>query len=345
MGVLCLSLDTRIVLAGRLNKGYALMKYRRLGRTNLQVSVLGLGTGGPSQLGQKSGVPEDAAQRVVRRALELGVNLIDTAAAYGESEAILGRALRGVPRESYVLCTKFSPAQKTKMPNGEGLQFRTEQDMVTSCEQSLSRLQTDHIDVFQLHGVVPDSYPHVRDVLVPVAKRLQEQGKVRFIGLTESFAADHKRQALQLALSDDLFDTFLVGYNLLTPGPEDDVFPKAQQQDVGIMVMCAVRRKIARSTDLEALVKDLKQQGQLLASAVPDDRPLDWLIHDNVHSVTDAAYKFALGHQAVSSVLTGTAEKNHLEANIAAALSGPLSDHDRQRLKDIFGPIGQKLGE
>lgn len=321
------------------------MEYRRLGRTNLQVSVLGLGSGGPSQLGQKSGVSEHDAHQVVRRALELGVNLIDTAADYGESEAILGRALENVPRESYVLCTKFSPARRSKSSSGEQLHFRTERDLVESCERSLARLQTDYLDVLQFHAVVPDTYPHVRHTLVPAIKRLQEQGKVRFIGLTESFAADHRRQALQSALSDDLFDTFLVGYNLLTPGPEDDVFPKAQQQDVGIMVMCAVRRKIARSADLEALVKDLKQQGQLSASAVPDDRPLDWLIHDNVHSVTDAAYKFALGHQAVSSVLTGTAEKSHLEANIAAALSGPLSDHDRQRLKDTFGPIGRKLGE
>lgn len=318
------------------------MEYRRLGRTDLQVSVVGLGTGGPSQLGQKSGVAEAEAHRVVRRALDLGVNLIDTAAGYRESEVILGRALSDVPRDSYVLCTKFSPAQRAD--DGEGFQLRTADDLVESCERSLTRLQTDHIDVFQFHAVLPETYPHVRDVLLPAAQRLREQGKVRFIGLTESFSTDHDREALRLALADDVFDTFMVGYNFLTPGPEDDVLPLAQQQDVGIIVMCAVRRKIGRSADLEALVLDLKQQGKLPAS-VPNQGPLDWLVHDDVRSITDAAYKYAAGHPAVSTVLTGTASLTHLEANVTAMLGDPLATEDRQKLKAWFGPVGRKLGD
>ena len=87
------------------------MEYRRFGRTGLQVSVIGLGTGGPSRLGQRSGIPEPEAIKTVHRALDLGVNLIDTAANYAGSEAILGRALRGVPRDRFILCTKFGPAR------------------------------------------------------------------------------------------------------------------------------------------------------------------------------------------------------------------------------------------
>lgn len=320
------------------------MEYRRLGRTNLRVSVLGLGTGGPSQLGQKSGVPGAEAERVVRRALELGVNLIDTAADYGESESILGRALRGVPREDYVLCTKFSPARRSSPSNGEGLQLRTGEELVASCARSLARLGTDRIDVFQFHAVVRESYDHVRDVLLPVARQLRDQGKIRFIGLTESFALDHRREALRLALEDDLFDTLLVGYNLLTPGPEDDVFPLAQRRDAGVMVMCAVRRKIARQADLEALVQDLKRRGDL-PSTVDDLGPLDWLIHDGVRSVTDAAYAFAAGHPAVATVLTGTASERHLEENVEAVLGPPLPETDRARLRALFGGIGRKLGD
>src|SRR5712691_4577922 len=86
-----------------------MMKYRTLGRTGLRVSLVGLGTGGPSRLGQGSGVPEPEAHRLVRRALELGINFIDTAAGYGESEAILGRALQGVPQDACGIATKFSP--------------------------------------------------------------------------------------------------------------------------------------------------------------------------------------------------------------------------------------------
>ncbi|MGI8485900.1 MAG: aldo/keto reductase [Thermomicrobiales bacterium] len=320
------------------------MRYRRLGRTNLDVSVLGLGSGGPSQLGQKSGVAEADVRHLVWRARDLGVNLIDTAADYGKSEAILGRALQGLARNDYVLCTKFSPARRAQTADGHQLLFRTEHDLIASCERSLVRLQTDYIDVLQFHGVIPETYPHVRDTLYPAVQRIQEQGKVRFIGLTESFAADDSWQALLLALADDLFDTLLVGYNLLTPGPEDDVFPKAQRQDVGIMIMCAVRRKIAQSADLEGLMMDLKRRGEVPAS-VPAEAPLDWLLHGDVHSVTDAAYKFALGHPAVSSVLTGTASLQHLEANVAAILGDRLPEEDRERLTSLFGPIGRKLGD
>ena len=315
------------------------MEYRRFGRTGLQVSLVGLGTGGPSQLGQKRGVAEAEAHRVVRRALDLGINLIDTAANYAESEAILGRALAGVPRDGYVLCTKFSPARRTE----DGFQFRSAEELIASCEQSLTNLQTDVIDVVQVHGVVPETYRHVRDVLVPAMQRLQDHGKVRFLGLTESFATDHQRDTLKLALADDLFDTLLVGYNVLTPGPEDDVVPQAQAQDIGIMIMCAVRRKIGRPADLETLVRALKQQGEI-PDSVPEHRPFDWLIHDDVRSVTDAAYKFAAGHPAVASVLTGTASQAHLEANVEA-MGAPLAAADRQQLKAWFGPIGRKLGD
>lgn len=317
------------------------MQYRRFGRTGLQVSVIGLGSGGPSLLGQRSGVPEAEAHRVVHRALDLGINLIDTAAGYIESEAILGRALTGIPRDSYVLCTKFSPGRR--VPNTDEFEFRTPDELIASCERSLQRLQTDYLDVLQFHAVLPETYPHTRDVLLPVMRRLQEQGKVRFVGISDGFENDHRNEALRLALADDLFDTLMVGYNLLTPGPEDQVFPQALKQDVGVMIMCAVRRRMGRPADLEALIAELKQNGELPAS-VPDQRPLDWLIHGDVTSITDAAYKFAAGHPAVSSVLTGTASVAHLEANVKAVLGDLLSIEDRQQLKALFGPIGRNLG-
>src|SRR5436305_8281368 len=94
------------------------MQYRRLGRTGLQVSVIGLGTGGPSMLGQRSGVAQGEAERTVRHALDLGINLIDTAADYQGSEAILGAALAGVPRGSYVLCTKFKAERRVRAADG-----------------------------------------------------------------------------------------------------------------------------------------------------------------------------------------------------------------------------------
>jgi L-galactose dehydrogenase len=320
------------------------MEYRRFGRTGLQVSVLGLGTGGPSQLGQGSGVAEADAQRVVRRALDLGINLIDTAADYRQSEAILGRALQGVPRDAYVLCTKFNPLRNRTTQRSGDEALKTEPELAESLERSLQRLQIDAVDVFQLHGVPPDWYDRVRDRFVPAARRLQQQGKFRFLGLTETFALDDQHETLARGLADDLYDTMMVGYNLLTPLPEAHVLPEARRRDVGILVMCAVRRAIARPEKLEALIADLKARGELPAAALPDQNPLGWLVRDGVDSVVAAAYKYAAGHSGVSCVLTGTANAHHLEQNAAAVLGPPLPAADRQRLAALFGPIRRNLG-
>ncbi|HYJ12874.1 MAG TPA: aldo/keto reductase [Thermomicrobiales bacterium] len=317
------------------------MEYRRLGRTNLNVSLLGLGTGGPSQLGQKSGVAEADAHRVVHEALDLGINLIDTAAAYGDSERILGRALNGVARDRYVLCTKSSDT----IGSGEGVRPRTGQELRASVEESLRRLQTDSIDVFQLHAVLPETYDHAHDELVPVMKDLQGEGKIRYLGITESFAKDPHREVLRRAMADGLFDTILVGYNFLTPGPETDVLPLAEQTDTGVLVMCAVRRRIARPEALADLVASLKLDGAIAANALPDDGPLDWLVTGDVRTVPDAAYRYVAMQEAVDCVLTGTASVDHLRANVAAVEAGPLPLAAVRRLQKVFGPVNRKLGD
>src|SRR5262245_25939227 len=114
------------------------MIYRILGRTGLRVSLASLETGGRTPGWPGPHKREVQAQRVVRRALELGVNLFDTAAAYGESDAILGRALHGVPRQTYLVATKFTPYG----PDGSVI---TPAQLTASCEQSLRRLQVDTI--------------------------------------------------------------------------------------------------------------------------------------------------------------------------------------------------------
>jgi aryl-alcohol dehydrogenase-like predicted oxidoreductase len=285
---------------------------------------------------------------VVRRALDLGINLIDTAADYRESEAILGRALRGVPRESYILCTKFSPVRRARRGAGaapaEEAGLKSEGELQESLERSLERLQTDSVDLFQLHGVAPQWYAQARDRFVPVARRMQEQGKLRFLGLTETFAEDDQHETLSAGLADGLWDAMMVGYNLLTPMPEEEVLPEAARRDVGILVMCAVRRAIARPEQLQQVVAGLKDEGQLARDALPESGPLDWLVKGGVPSVPAAAYKFAAGGPGVSCVLTGTANPRHLQDNVEAILGPPLPAPDRERLVALFGPIRRNLG-
>jgi aryl-alcohol dehydrogenase-like predicted oxidoreductase len=310
------------------------MEYRILGRTGLRVSVVSLGTGGPSRLGQGTGQPEADAHRLVRRALELGINFIDTAAGYGESEAILGRALRDVPREEYVLATKFAPMHGDA-PKDDA------QELVASVEQSLQRLGVETIDLMQLHGVLPGAYRKVAGTFFPALRRLQKAGKIRWIGITERFFADPAHEMLPLALEDDIWDTIMVKYGILNMAAARQVLPMAQERNVGVLNMAAVRVKLTRPTELEALIADWKARGLIAADVLPEQDPLGWLAHDGIPSVVAAGYRFALEHPAISTVLTGTASLERLETNVAALLGPPLPDADRQRLVEIFGGLAE----
>src|SRR5438477_11529852 len=116
------------------------MQYRTLGRTGWRVSILGLGSGGASMLGQRYELPASEGGRLVRPALDAGVNMIETAPGYGNSEAILGQALKDVPRDQYFLSTKFQPHATRET-------LYTPADLRASLEHSLEALRTDSVDV------------------------------------------------------------------------------------------------------------------------------------------------------------------------------------------------------
>ena len=120
---------------------------------------------------------------IIRAAFDLGVNLFDTAAAYG-TEPVLGKALRGVPREQVVICTKA--------PFGVSSPDATPEKAVASLDRSLKELGTDYIDVYQLHGVAPRGYAHALDVIAPALLREKEKGKFRHLGITETRPATRR---------------------------------------------------------------------------------------------------------------------------------------------------------
>ena len=312
------------------------MNYRTLGRTGLRVSVLGIGTGGPSQFGQNSGVSETDVSRMVRRALALGVNFFDTAAGYGESEAILGRALAGAPREDYVLATKVQVARDDWTA--------TPEDVVVTVERSLERLRVDVIDIMQFHGVKPEDYARTIEIFLPVMERLQEQGKFRFLGVSETYSQDFRHEMFPMALADDHFDTAMVGYNMISPTAEHRVLPMCREKNVGVICMVAVRRALSRPDVLAERIAYAKEKGLIERDSVPDDDPLGWLVKGHVTSLPSAAYKYVASHPAMGTVLTGTANIDHLEANVKAVLGPPLPDDDMARLREIFGAVWEPLG-
>ena len=135
------------------------MHYTTLGRTGLRVSVAGLGCGGPSRLGQSTGRSEDESIAVVKTAIDSGINLLDTAEVYG-TEEIVGKAIAGLGRDDVVVATK------AWWQNREG-GIRSASGLGRSLDRSLSKLQTDRVDIYFVHGVTPDVYEDVRDALVP----------------------------------------------------------------------------------------------------------------------------------------------------------------------------------
>ena len=313
------------------------MKYRTLGRTGLSVSLLGLGTGGPSRFGQTRGASRDESRALATRALELGVNFFDTAQRYGDSEELLGYALAGVPRDRYVIATKYAYADKSGA-------IITPSEVAKAIDASLRKLRVDVIDIEQIHGLLPEHVDQVMDSHLPVLEKARDEGKIRFIGATEATSTDHAHVALRQVLAVGRLDTIMIGYNLLHQTAETGILPSAFALNIGTIIMVPVRRVLASPELTRKVVAELKASGQIGADSLPDDDPLGWLLHDGIRSVPEAAYRFAIAHPEIDSVLTGTADIDHLETNVAAVNAGPLGQRDIDRLRRVFGPLAGGIG-
>lgn len=306
------------------------MQYTTLGRTGLKVSVAGLGCGGFSRLGLGTGHSEDHAIGIIRQAMDLGVNLIDTAAVYG-TESVVGRAIKGVARDSFVLCTKASkPKDDAQFSVGK---------ILASLDGSLRDLDVDYVDVFQLHAVPPGSYEYVRQEIAPALLREKEKGKFRFLGITETSPNDHEAEMLNRASQDTPWDTAMFAFNLMHQVAREKVFPFTQANGVGTLMMFAVRSIFARAPELAAEVRGLVAAGKLPADFASDD-PLGFLVHaDGASSVTDAAYRYVRHEPGVDVVLFGTGDVGHLKANIASILKPALPAADREKVAALFGHL------
>jgi len=310
------------------------VQYRKLGRTGLDVSLLGLGTGGARQMGKAQGHPVQQQHALVHRCLELGINLFDTAEGYGDTEQTLGEALDGVERSSYVLVTKWSYFNEV---------LSDVQTMRAAVERSLNRLRTDHVDVLLFHGLLPGHYDLVIDQYVPEMCRLRDEGLARHIGFSERFPKDPDHRAVTLGLTrhPELWDVVGVKYGILNQLAARQALPLAHQHDIGVINMAAVRERLPDPAYLERTIADWKTAGYLQPDSLPDSDPLGWLVHGQVESVVAAGYKYGADHAAVSTVLSGTATISHLESNAAALENPRLPADDTRRLADLFGQVNE----
>ena len=304
------------------------MEFRTFGRTGLRVSVAGIGAGGPSRLGKATGRSEEESIAVVRRALELGVNYIDTAEAYG-TEEIVGKSIQGFDRDSLVIATK-----KGAYRSGEPVPA---DEFAAGVEASLKRLGVETIDVFHFHGARLDQYGHISEELAPLLQSMQQAGKIRHLAVSEHFASDFEHRLLRQAIEDDLFDVVMVAFNILNQTARRDVLPVTREKGIATECMFAVRRAFSRPERLREILIELRRSGEIDVEAVDLFEPFKWVMElSDAKTLPEAAYRFCRHEPGIDLVLTGTGNIRHLEDNIASLLRPPLPAEVVERLREIF---------
>src|SRR5215469_1207087 len=307
------------------------MEYVTLGRTGLKVSVAGLGCGGFSRLGLGTDKSEAEAVTLVRQALDLGVNLLDTAAVYG-TEPVIGRAIKTVPRENIVIATK------AWVPHWDGRSAA--ERTVTGLENSLRQLGTDYIDIFQLHGVSPRGYDEAIETIAPVLLKEREKGKLKYLGVTEAGFSDPEHAMVARAVEDGVWDVVMVAFHMMHQNARTQVFPGTVANRIGTLLMFAVRNIFSKPERLTAELRQLTAKGKLPRWLADAPNPLGFLLHEGAaRTITEAAYRFVRHEPGVDVVLFGTGDPDHLRSNIAALLAPPLPLADRQTLTKLFGHL------
>ena len=305
------------------------MEYRPLGKTGLTVSVAGLGCGGNSRLGLGRGASFDECVAVVRTAVDLGVNLLDTAEAYG-TEEIVRAAARYYDRDRLVISTKaiFKAGEDT----GETVARRV--------DAGLRRLGLDYVDIFHFHAVNPVAYQYHRDVLAPALMRLKEQGKVRHIGITETGPNDPEQRMLTQAIHEAPWEVTMLAYSLMNQGARHRIFTVTQRRGIGTLLMFVVRNIFSNAGYRRDVFAKLVEQGHLDASILSDGDPLGFLVSEGgAKSITDAAYRYARHEQGADVILFGTGNKAHVEENVNSILRPSLPTSIIERLHDSFGHL------
>ena len=306
------------------------MHYTTLGKTGLKVSVAGLGCGGNSRIGLGAGLTEAQSVALVREALDLGVNFLDTAAAY-ETEGIVGKAIKGRPRDSVVISTKSHAS------------ILRRRRCIANLDNSLRQLDTDYVDIFHLHGLGPAAYDKAMAEIVPALLREKEKGKFRHLAVSETGPRDPEHTMLARAVEDRRWEVFMLGFSMMHQNARKEILPRTREQGIGTLCMFAVRNIFSKPDVLKQTVADLAAEGKLPAAMAAQENPLGFLVHEGgAESVVDAAYRFARHEPGIDVVLFGTSSVAHLRANVASLLRPPLPPADVAKHLRPLRPPGRR---
>ena len=206
------------------------MDYTILGRTGLKVSVMGVGGGGPSRLGQRAGKTKTESIAIVRQALDAGINFFDTAEGY-DTEGIVGQGLQGADRNAVVISTK------SHINAFDGSSVAPAGAVVASLEASLRALDTDYVDVFHLHGLSPKVYDHAMAEVVPVLLREKERGRFRHLAVSETAPRDPGHTMLERAVEEPVWEVFMLAFHMMNQNARNGLLQRTQANKVGTLCM------------------------------------------------------------------------------------------------------------
>jgi aryl-alcohol dehydrogenase-like predicted oxidoreductase len=314
---------------------------RPLGRTGEQVSIIGLG-------GFHIGMQKDEQESIgiIRAAIDAGITFMDNCWDYnnGTSEVRMGKALRDGYRQRVFLMTKI-----------DGRDAKT---AMSQLEESLQRLQTDHVDLIQLHEVIHEDDPDrafAQGGAIEGLVRAREQGKARFIG----FTAIGETQALHTLIASGAFDAAQVPFNVLNPSPAEAIPAAYPAQDYGRILDLAEKHSVgtigirvlaggalsgseARNPLGLAVVEPIGSGGTYAADVARARRLEPMLREGHAGSLTELAMRFAIATRKLSTTEIGLANIDELEAALAAVEKGPLSEQALAHLRKLqAGFIGE----
>lgn len=312
------------------------MNYRILGRTNLKVSEIGFGSwgiGGAMWIGAR----DEESERALERAVDQGVNFMDTALAYGDghSEQLVGQVRNRHP--NLIVATKVPPKNYV-WPAQPGVPIKQvfPYEYIISCtETSLKNLSVETVDVQQLHVWSPEWLE--REEWRKAAERLKREGKIRFFGISVN---DHQPESVMEIIRSGLVDTIQVIYNIFDQSPEDALLGLCEEMNIGLIARCPFDEGSltgAIGPDTVFPQGDWRNEyfrGRRKKQVLERVERLRPLVAPHTASLPDAALRFCLSHPAISTVIPGMRTARHVEENCASGDRGPLPPALLQQLKE-----------
>ena len=305
------------------------MRYRTLGKTGIEVSEIGYGAWGIGGR-QWLGGTDDGSLLALKRAIELGLNFIDTALAYGEghSERLVGQVVKETGAKVY-LATKVPPKNRIwpAQPDIGIEEVFPASYVIESTETSLRNLGVETLDLQQLHVWNPAWL--ASDEWRKAFETLKKSGKVRFVGISIN---DHQPDSALELVKTGLIDTVQVIYNIFDPTPQKHLFPLCQTHNVGVLARVpldegSLTGSITEATEFEPQeFRAMYFRGDRKKEVVTHVSALQADLGDTGESLAETALRFCFSHPDLSSVIPGMRQIRNVESNMGVSARGPLSE-------------------